>query len=135
MSQSTVIEQPGNRELRSRLRTLAFGTLGGPILWLLQIGISYALVPPACNSGSKLALYGVAGVSGVLTLIAGAMAWRQWQLASRNRLMDFDDPALPNSFLGSLGVAMSLLFALIILSTGVVLVFQSPCPLLNTTVP
>ncbi|MHB8627471.1 MAG: hypothetical protein ACYDBJ_13950 [Aggregatilineales bacterium] len=135
MTTSTHADQPASRELRNRHRAFAIGMLSGPTLWAIQIGIGYALVPPACSTGSKLPLFALAAITGVLTFIAGAVAWQQWQLATRNRLMDLDDPTMPRSFLGSLGVCMSLLFLLLILATGIVTILLSPCPLLTMTVP
>ena len=132
---SARVEPPDARELRNRHRAFAIGTLSGPTLWAIQIGIGYLLVPPACTTGNKLSLYALAAITGILTLVAGAIAWQQWQFATRNRLMDLDDPTMPRSFLGSLGEAMSLLFFLIIVATGIVIIFQNPCPTLTMVVP
>ena len=119
----------------SRSRAFAVGILAAPILWGIQLLIGYALTGPACTTGSKVPIYALSILSGVLTIAAGVIAWRQWAGADRRAFTDLDTPDVPRTFLGSLGATSTLLFFWLILGTGLAIVVLSPCPLLNMPLP
>jgi hypothetical protein len=132
---TNVVDKPAVSDVRGGKWALSLGILAAPILWGAQLIIGYGLVPVACNLGPKTPLYGLTAIVALLTAVAAMLAWRQWQRASRVRLIEFDTAESSRAFLGSLGVISSVLFFFLILATGVSIVFLNPCPLITMTVP
>ena len=115
---------------------LPFAFFAGPILWGLQILVGYGLVSVACVSGSKWSVYLTIGVAGVIVLVAGILAYQAWDSrADHSILLDADDVQESRTFWSVSGFVVSILFFLLILTTGVAAIFLSPCPIITMTLP
>ncbi len=102
---------------------LFLGFFAGPVVWALQLFIGYALVPVACRSGSKLALYLVSGVAAVIILFAELLSLLKVKANMRSQ-----------DFLMISGMLLSSLFFLLAVYTGVgQIFFNSACPV--NTIP
>ncbi len=109
--------------------TLPFGFFAGPAAWALQILVGYALVPVACQSGSKLGILLVSAVAAVIILVAGIQAYRSWrEYAGRRELVDTEQRVSPAEFIAISGALLSTLFFLLVVYTGVLMIFLNPCP-------
>ncbi len=114
--------------------TLPFGFFAGPAAWALQILVGYALVPVACQSGSKLGIYLVSIMAAVIILVAGLRAYRNWrEYAGQRELEDTEARTSPAAFIAISGALLSTLFFLLVVYTGVLMIFLNPCPV--NTIP
>ncbi len=121
-------DQPQNRFI------LPFGFFAGPAAWALQILVGYALVPVACQSGSKLGIYLVSAAAAVIILVAGIQAYRSWrEYAGGRELVDTEERTSPAAFIAISGALLSTLFFLLVVYTGVLMIFLNPCPV--NTIP
>jgi hypothetical protein len=101
------------------------GVLAGPIASLLNLQVSYMLVPWACASGAHGALYLVPMGALLLTALGGSFAWRVWQRTGRDR--PGDGAAARSRLLAVLGLLTSALFALVIIAQAIPTFILSPC--------
>ncbi len=109
--------------------SMIFGFFAGMVVWLLQLFVGYSLVPVACQSGSRLGLYLVSGVAGVIILIAGIIAYRNWRNSWGQSSLPEGEPKLSLlQFIAASGVLLNSLFLLVIAYTGVAQIFLSACP-------
>ncbi len=121
------------RPRQNRL-ALPFGFFAGPVAWALQLFVSYALLPAACRSGSKLGLYLTSLVAGAVVLIAGLLAYRRWRdVTPRRQLFDLEAQAGRQAFVAVSGVLLCSLFFLLVVYTGIGQIFLSACPV--NTIP
>lgn len=77
----TTAGQPFSSHNLHAVWRLWIGMLGPPLLFLVNLGLSYVLVPAVC-SGPRLphaVLHLVNALMLALTLGAGAVAWRSWR--------------------------------------------------------
>jgi len=65
---------------------LWIGILVSPVIWFLSLEANFALAPLACSGQAqgKLLLYLVSGVSLILTAIAAALSYTEWQTSGQN---------------------------------------------------
>ena len=98
---------------------LWIGLFAGPAAWALDLTVSYALVPRACDTHSPgtLQLLSIAS----LTIAAGAAATSWWALGrtSNHGPTDGGRPGQRARFMAVLGLASSALFALQIIAGAV----------------
>lgn len=107
--------RPDKKDLLPRERAVVLATLAAPLVWLTHLGVSYALVPEACEQESKLLLHIVSIVSLVLLGLI-FLRLRKEQRANaaaeeRNRLV---------SIVSAAGLVMTVSFALVVLLVEVV---------------
>ena len=115
---------------------LPFGFFAGPILWGLQILVGYGLVSVACVSGSKWPVYLTVGIAGLIVLFAGTLTYQAWNSDANNSiLLDVDEIQESTPFWAVSGFVVSMLFFLLILTTGVAAIFLSPCPIITMPLP
>jgi len=69
------------------------GIFTGPLAWFLNLEANFALAPLACGGHTKLPLYLVSGLTALLSLAAGSMAFQQW-LAPEPKVPREQAPAL-----------------------------------------
>jgi len=103
------------------------GVLLAPIVWATQMEINYLLVPYACMSGHRVALYLVTLVALVVAATGGFVAWRNWQEAGGELPDDAGDARTRSRFMGVLGLLTSAMFFLVILAQGIPDFILHPC--------
>ncbi len=103
------------------------GVLAGPLAFLLNLQVSYMLVPWACATGAQGTLYFVAAGALLLSGLGGLTSWRVWQRRGREWPGD-EAGAVPRSrLLAVLGLLTSVLFALVIVAQGIPTFILSAC--------
>lgn len=103
------------------------GVLLAPIVWATQMEINYTLVPYACMTGHRVALYLVTLVALILAAMGGFISWRNWQEAGREWPSDAGDARTRSRFMGVLGLLSSAIFFLVILAQGIPDFILHPC--------
>jgi nicotinamide riboside transporter PnuC len=109
------------------LQKVVAGILLGPLAWLLDLEVSYALVKWTCQHDARMLLWMISAAS--LSLIA----WSTWLSGSswvRLRRRAREDGARVEDrsyFLAITGLATNALFALLILTSQVPRFVLSPC--------
>ncbi len=105
-------------------------------MWGLQILVGYGLVTVACVSGNKLPVFLTVGISALIVLIAGILAYRAWASTDQgSMLMAVDQAQETPAFWAVSGFAISALFFLLILATFIAAIFLSPCPINTMPMP
>lgn len=99
--------------------------LGLPMIFLIDLQVSYSLMELVCTTGRTWPLHLSSIISLTLLGAGAAIAWRGWT-SSRHSDPD-DDARLRARFLGGGGVAFGILFALCELSLVVTKVFLVRC--------
>jgi hypothetical protein len=138
-------------------RGLLFGVLAAPIAWAALHMFDYIWIETACRTGILSGAYGgFTGVALVVaaatlialavTVLAGLVSWRRWRAVRAPGSEDDFAPSLDgaksvddappvagepiearSAFLALSGVMVSALFALLILLTGLPVLFVAPC--------
>lgn len=109
-----------------RIASLWTGLLLAPAAFLANLELGYALVSTACRTGRTLPLH-LVHLACLLLAVLGIL------VAQRNRRLSDVPGAEENSrtaqsrFMGQLGVAVGLLFALVIMSQAIPGFVLSPC--------
>ena len=98
-----------------------------PLIALLQQSTNYALVPLACEKQQHLPIHLVAGIALLAALVAVGMAWSAWREAGVQSPGDFGDSRSRTRFLAMLGMSLSALMALTIISQWLTAAFIAPC--------
>ena len=93
------------------------GIYAGPLAWLVDTQANYALVPWTCAHHLQLVPV-VATVMAVVSLLGGLLSWRAYVTAAPTPPPDSSGGGRPHRFVALIGVAMSLLFAVIIVLHG-----------------
>ena len=103
------------------------GVLLAPVVWATQMEINYLLVPYACMTGHRVALYLVTLAALILAAAGGFIAWRNWQEAGREWPDDAGDARTRSRFMAVLGLLTSSMFFLVILAQGIPDFILHPC--------
>ena len=98
-------------------RALWFAVVIGPLAWLLYLEIAYALVATACASQRAAVLNAIAGAAVLLASTGAVVGRRALTTEAVHRAR----------FMATLGIGMSLLFALVIAAGAIPTVVLSPC--------
>jgi hypothetical protein len=115
-------EVPTRRGARHHLVT---GVVVPPLAWLAQLQANYALASWACQAGHRYLAVLVIGVALLITLAAGAQAWR-------SRPAEGPVSGEPQRIEGArvlalLALGSTLSFAVVLLATAVPIFIQGPC--------
>jgi hypothetical protein len=121
--------EPIARDLARKRSAVAqwFGFLGGPIAMLGNLQAQYALVPWACHNGHSLAVHVPPVLFLLITGAAAAAAFHEWRAGGGGPPGAESGVIARARFLGALGVATSLFFALIIVAMWVADAFLNTC--------
>jgi hypothetical protein len=114
--------EPKAPELGRGDRLLLAATLAGPLAWLLQLGIGYALIGPVCARQSRWPLHAVTWAA-LAAIAVGVMAcWRRWTVPNGTA-----PGRSPRRALAAAGVASGLFFAILVLAFAIPLFVLEPC--------
>ncbi len=95
---------------------LLIGLLAGPVAWLVQLQVSYMLVPWACARGGQVVLHLVALAMLAVAAAGLGLAWR----AARRVVGGGGAPGSEvRRFVAGCGVGLSLLFLLVIVASAI----------------
>jgi len=102
------------------------GVLAGPIAWILDEGLSYALTQHACSTGHVYVLHVISVVSLIIAIIGAWIAWRQWSLLGEGS--DEGGSAHDRAWwMARVGVALGIGFGIVIVALAVPKFMLSPC--------
>lgn len=120
-------------------RGLLFGLLAAPVAWAALHMFDYLWIETACRTGLLTSVWaGISGVSWVVvgatlvalafTLWAGLLSYGRWRRLREPADADQLEPIEARShFLAASGLMVSVLFAVLIVLTGLPVLFLSPC--------
>jgi hypothetical protein len=115
-------------------RLLWLGVMAGPLAFLADLTIRYAMVAPVCEAGDKTALHLATLAAFLLAVVPMGFAWRAWRrLESEGRRSegerrDWEEPARSRGhFLAMAALALGALSALGILAMTVPGVVLGAC--------
>ena len=106
---------------------LWFGALAGPLAWILDEGLSYAIAQHACSTGAFYELHVISAGCLALALVGFFVARWQYALVPRGADDEGGSPRDRSWFLARFGIASSLGFALVVLALAVPKFILSPC--------
>ncbi len=112
---------------RRTLLALWAGLLGPPAAWILQLQLTYALVPWVCRSQKHWVLHRSALVFLAVSLGAGLVAWREWRGTDPERSTQASDILAVHKFMALLGLLTAGLFSLLIVGQGLATLMIDPC--------
>lgn len=101
--------------------------LAGPLAWMLGLNLGYALVLPACASGSTVLLHLVSLVTLLCAGGGGWVAWREWQRTGSEMPGEGGGSIARSRFMAALGLLASAFFGLVIAAQWVANLFLHPC--------
>lgn len=113
----------------SVLFALWMGVLLAPFSFLLNLQVSYALVPWACSAGHPFWLHLASAGTFLLAMLGAFTAWRNWQKTGRESQSEGGTPLARSRFMAIIGLMMSALFSLIILAQWIADFILDPCQL------
>jgi hypothetical protein len=93
------------------------GIFVGPAAWIINQQLNYMLVPWICAHQVRLVPI-VAVVMAAICLAAAVVSWRGYRAAGPEPVMGSPQSGQPHRFVGMIGVAIALLFAVAILAQG-----------------
>ena len=109
-----------------RIAALWAGLLLAPTAFLISLELGYALVPAACRTGRTLPLH-LVHLACLLLAVVGILVARGHRGPSDVTEADANNHTAQAWFMGQLGVALGLLFALVIISQAIPGFVLSPC--------
>jgi hypothetical protein len=98
-----------------------------PIVVLAQQSANYALVALECEKQQRFAIHLVSGTSLVIVLSGMLFAWVTWRSAGTESPDDSGQAVSRVRFLAAIGLALSALMALAIVSQWMTAAFVPPC--------
>jgi small-conductance mechanosensitive channel len=103
------------------------GLLIAPFAFLLNLQVSYMLVPFTCATGRVFWLHVAAGGSLMLAVLGLFIAWRNWRKTGREWHSEAESIMARSRFLSVMGLLMSALFCLAILAQWIANFIIGPC--------
>jgi len=120
------VAEYANVNSRSAVSAQVLGLLIGPLAWGADLLLSYMLVHHSCSTGHSYVLHAISVVCLVIVLGGAWMSWMQYQNAKEGN--DSGGSPLDRAhFLGLLGLASSVFFAVVIIANAVPRWVLSPC--------
>jgi hypothetical protein len=125
--------KPVNEETEKDFRqaggifALWLGLLIAPFAFLVNLQISYTLVPFVCATGHVFWLHIAASGSLMLAALGLFISWRNWQKAGREWKSEAGSITARSRFLSVLGLLMSVLFCIAILAQWIADFIIDPC--------
>jgi len=116
---TTAVRLPG-------LAALLFGMGAGAAAFSLNLLVSYWLVSSSCQTGSPILLVASQGLTaGLLAITIGGIlvAWRSWQQVG----VEEQTAQSRGAFMAVFGLAVNVIFAIVIAAQGVATFVLPPC--------
>lgn len=95
------------------------GILAGPVVWALDLCVSYALVKWTCSSQRTLLMHLISPVCLALVLGGAAVSWLALRRTSGHPATGGGSPLAREHFMAVLGLTSSALFALTIVAGAI----------------
>lgn len=111
----------------SRNLALWAGVLTGPIVWFFGMEANFAIAPLACGHIGKLALYLVSLLCLLISALAGALSWSQWQKLGRSYPGELGGETGRSRAMAMAGVLLSAMFCLTIVAQSIPNIVFSGC--------
>ena len=93
------------------------GIYAGPVAWLIDTQVNYAAVPWVCaHQVPLIPIFALAMAA--ISLLGGFLSWRAYANATPTPLPDSTGAGRPHRFLALMGIAIALLFTIVILLHG-----------------
>lgn len=109
------------------LAALWYGLLAGAVAWKLQLVVNYAVVPYACWNRVEILNHAASLLTFSLALSGCWVAWRTWKQAGKDGDVEAGGIVGRSRFMAVGGLALSALFALMILGQWLPNLMLSPC--------
>ena len=109
------------------LRGLWAGLLLAPVAFLINLEIAYALVPPACSAHNLLPVHLTHLACLLLALVGLLTAWRSWSTVGTSWPGDAGDPLARSRFMAGIGLLVSAMFLLVIVTQWIPSFVLDPC--------
>jgi hypothetical protein len=106
---------------------LWYAFLGAPIVWFVQLGLIYIMVPLACVANNTAILHVIDLVALALALLAGWLALRIWRRTGSGGETQPADPETRSRFMALIGMMASPLFSLVLLAQLLGIIVLGPC--------
>jgi hypothetical protein len=103
------------------------GFLAPALAFLLNLEVSYGLVPPACRADSEWTIHLANLLCLLISAGAGWIAWGEWRRTGRRWPDDGVGTEPRSRFLAALGVLSGGFFALVIVAQWLGTVILNPC--------
>jgi len=94
------------------------GVFLGPVAWLINTQLNYALVPWICAHQVRLVPV-VSLASAIVSLIGGFLSWRAFRMSPVTPEPDSTGAGRPHRFTALMGIAIAALFTAVIVLHGV----------------
>lgn len=101
--------------------------LGPPIIWALEWGIGYALVPFRCYGGTRLPIFLITTGALLLTVAAGMLAFFNWQRIGQLWPNEGTGVESHIAFMSVLALMGSTLFSLVAIAATIAVAMLHPC--------
>ena len=109
------------------LAALWYGLLIGAVAWKLQLVVNYAVVPYACWNRVEFVNHAASFAMLALALSGCWVAWGSWKKTGEGTDMEMGGVVGRSRFMALGGMALSGLFALMILGQWIPNLVLSPC--------
>jgi hypothetical protein len=93
------------------------GLYAGPAAWLINTQVNYAAVPWVCAHQFPLISL-VSLIMAMVSLCGGLLSWRGYAISAPTPPPDSMGAGRPHRFMALMGIAIALLFAIVILLQG-----------------
>jgi len=117
-----------NFETVAEKSLLWVGMLAGPLLWLIQLEVNYALVPWVCSEKASYILHISSLIFLLLALTVAMISWQNWRKAVHTGPEDTPGGIQGTGrLMAGVGFMSSILFFLIILAQSIPSFILDPC--------
>lgn len=107
--------------------TLWIAMLGGPMVWLIYLQVSYALVPSACLAQNKIALVIALIAALIVTVAIALVAWRSWREVGADAIAEDTRVIDRSRFMALSGLGIAALSVLLVLASAIPIIILGAC--------
>jgi hypothetical protein len=103
------------------------GILLPPIAWAIQLQAVYLTSEKACGDLNFTWNHLISAIAVASAIIGGAIAWGYWPAGDYEATKEKGKPEVRKRFMGILGVALSIFFAVVIFAQWLPTIVGVPC--------